>query len=83
MEILRKLQGVRRDLAVLEEQGKVAGFFNNSENASKLGSLVEDIRDVMMEYQVCIRKLSITGTSDARTRLHYNKISITTVAGSS
>ena len=49
----RKLQGVYRDLAPLEEQGKVEGFFNNTENAGKLGSLVEDIRDAMMEYQVC------------------------------
>ena len=49
----RKLRDVRRDLAPLAEQGKVEGFFNNTENAGKLGSLVEDIRDAMMEYQVC------------------------------
>ena len=53
MGIGRKLHDVRRDLAPLEEQGKVEGFFSNSENASKLGGLVEDIRDAMMEYQVC------------------------------
>jgi len=47
------LQDVRRDLAPLESQGKVAGFFNNLENAGKLGGLVEDIRDAMIEYQVC------------------------------
>ena len=41
-----------RDLAPLEKQGKVEGFFNNAENAGKLSGLVEEIRDVMMEYQV-------------------------------
>ena len=48
----RKLQDVGRDLVPLKKQGKVEGFFNNSENAGKLSSLVEEIRDAMMEYQV-------------------------------
>ena len=47
----RKLQDTRQDLALLGEQGKVKGFFNNVENAEKLGGLVEDIRDAMMDYQ--------------------------------
>ena len=50
--VCRKLQDARRDLAPLEEQGKVKGFFNNAENAGKLVGLVEDIRDAIMEYQV-------------------------------
>ena len=37
---------------MLGEQGKAKGFFNNVENAEKLGNLVEDVRDVMMDYQV-------------------------------
>ena len=48
----RKLQDVRRDLTPLEEQGKVEGLFNNTENSGRLGGLVEDIRDAIMEYQV-------------------------------
>ena len=48
----RKLRDVGRDLVPLKKQGKVEGFFNNSENAGKLSSLVEEIRDAMMEYQV-------------------------------
>ena len=48
----RKLKEVDRELVLLEKQGKVEGFFNNAENAGKLSSLVEDIRDAMMEYQV-------------------------------
>ena len=43
---------VLQDLAPLEKQGKVEGFFNNMENAAQLGSLVEGIHDAMMEYQV-------------------------------
>ena len=48
----RKLQDVGRELVLLKKQGKAKGFFNNAENAGKLSSLVEDIRDAMMEYQV-------------------------------
>ena len=48
----RKLQDTRQDLALLGEQGKVKGFFNNVKNAEKLSGLVEDIRDAMMDYQV-------------------------------
>ena len=48
------MQNSRRDLALLEEQGKVEGFFNNVKNADKLSGLVEDIRDAMIDYQVCV-----------------------------
>ena len=40
----------------------VEGIIENVENADKLGGLVEDIRDAMLEYQVCIRKLAISDT---------------------
>jgi len=53
MGIPRKLEDVLRDLTPLQKQGPVEGFFNNVVNAGKLGSLVEGIRDAMMEYQVC------------------------------
>jgi len=53
LEIARKLEEVSQDLALLSEQGKARGFFNNVKNADKLGGLVEDIRDAMMDYQVC------------------------------
>ena len=54
MGICRKLEDIRQDLALLGEQGKTKGFFNNVENADKLGGLVDDIRDAVMDYQVCI-----------------------------
>ena len=52
------MEEVYRDLTLLSEQGKVQGFFNNIKNADKLGGLVEDIRDAMMNYQVCISHCS-------------------------
>ena len=48
----RKLEGVRLNLTLLADQGKVEGFLNNVGNADTLGGLLEDIRDTMMEYQV-------------------------------
>ena len=52
MGIGRKLEEIRQELALLGEQGKTRGFFNNVENAEKLDGLVEDLRDVMIDYQV-------------------------------
>ena len=77
------MEDVRLDLTHLAEQGKVEGFFNNIQNVDKLGGMVGDIRDAMMEYQARIGKLSISSTSDVRDRLRYSKISTTRVVGSS
>ena len=52
MGIARKLGDIHRDLTSLAEQGKVAGFLANTENARRINGLVEDIRDTMMDYQV-------------------------------
>ena len=81
MGIARSLEDIYRGLARLETQGKVEGFFKNVENADKLSGAVEDIRDAMMEYQVC-PNLSAFGISDVRTRFHYSKISTTGTANS-
>ena len=83
MGIGRKFQDVCWALTPLEEQGKIEDFFNNIDNANKLGGLVEDIRDAMVEYQACVYSISISGTSEVRTRLRYSKISITRVVDSS
>ena len=53
MRVGRKLEDVHQELVLLGEQGKAKGFFTNVENAEKLGGLVEDVRDVLMDYQVC------------------------------
>ena len=55
----RKLENIRQDLVLLGEQGKAQGFFNNVENSDKLGGLVEDVRDAVMDYQVCIASNSL------------------------
>ena len=53
MGIARKLEAVDQELALLARQGKTAGFLANTENAQRINGLVEDIREVMMDYQVC------------------------------
>ena len=52
MYICRKLEGVHRELDLLAGQGKTAGFLANAESAQRISGLVEDIREVMMDYQV-------------------------------
>jgi hypothetical protein len=54
MGIVRKLEDIHQDLTQLAGQGKTMGFLTNTENAQKINGLVEDIREVMMEYQVCM-----------------------------
>jgi len=53
MGVVRKLEGVYQDLSLLAEQGKVAGFLANAENAQRINGLVEDIREALTDYQVC------------------------------
>jgi len=67
----------------MEEQGDVEGFFNNVKNADKLGGLIEDIHDAMIDYQVCFHILTISDISEVRTRLRYSKTSMTRVVDSS
>ena len=52
------MEDVHQDLIPLAEQGTAQGFFNNVKNADKLGGLVEDIRDAMMDYQVSMAHYS-------------------------
>ena len=77
MRIDRKLEYVHRDLATLGEQGKTKGFFTNAENAERLGGLVEDVRDVLIDYQVCAsNNLSFSCSSFLQTSLQqdmYNR----------
>ena len=79
MGIVRTLEDVYRELILLSEQGKVQGFFNNVKNADKLVGLVEDTRDAMMDYQVCMSPL-IPTTPNIGFRLRCNKIPTTRVA---
>jgi hypothetical protein len=53
MRAARKLEDVHQELAPLAEHGKVVGFPANTENSQRIDDLVEDVRQVMMDYQVC------------------------------
>ena len=48
-----KLRDAAQELKTLEDQGKVAGFLNNATDAEALTGLAEDVRNAMMDYQVC------------------------------
>ena len=78
----RKLKDVLQDLNLLAEQKTVEGFFKNAENASKLSGVVEDVRDAIMGYQVCILDAQISDSSDSYVRLFYSKISIERIVSS-
>ena len=60
MGIARQLEDVLRDLTPLAEQGKVVGFLANVKNAGKISSLIEDIRNAIMGYQVCIKLFNLS-----------------------
>ena len=77
----RELHYIRKDLLPLEKQGEVEGFFKNTGNSGKLSSLVEDIHDAMMEYQVCFNQ-TISNTFNACPRPQYRKASATRVVSS-
>ena len=78
----RKLEDVRRDLTPLAEQGNIVGFLTNVEGAKKINGLVEDLRELIMDYQVCVLELFVYIISNVYARLHCNKISTTRVASS-
>ena len=37
----------------MTNQKNIAQFLNNTENAQKLSDLLDDIREAVMDYQVC------------------------------
>ena len=82
MGIGRKLERIIQGLKLLAEQGNVGGFINNPKNADNLSGLVGDIRDAVMDYQVCRQSEPIILVPDAHFRLHYNKTSMKKVASS-
>ena len=64
---------------------EVAGFLNDAGNAQEFNSLVEDVHEAVMNYQVRIPAPNFHNArrSNVRTRLHYNKISMMRVVCSS
>jgi len=76
MVVGRKLQNILQGLELLAKKGNVEGFLNNPNNAEKLRSLVGDVCDAVMEYQVCGQSEPIVLMPDTHFRHHYNKTSI-------
>lgn len=54
MGIARKLEDVHQSLNPLVQQGETTGFLTNAENAQRINNLVEDIREALINYQVCL-----------------------------
>ena len=53
----RKLENILRELAPLEQRGKITRFLNGTKDTDKLSGVAEDIREAMMDYQVCPKSL--------------------------
>lgn len=51
--VFSKLEEIDQELVLFVEQGETAGFLANVENTQRINGLVEDIRQVAMDYQVC------------------------------
>ena len=64
----------------LAKRGKITRFLNGTEDADKLAGLAEDIRDALMDYQVCAQGRRLTFT-DVGVRHPCNKISTTKAVG--
>ena len=75
MGTTRKLKNISQGLTLPAEQEGVVRFLADSENAQRINSLVEDIHEALMEYQVCVADCSFSTMPDLDARLHCNKIS--------
>ena len=49
---LKSFSRAAEKLGPLAERGMITRFLNSTEDTDKLGGLVEDIRDAIMDYQV-------------------------------
>jgi len=54
MGVARKLETAHQSLALPAEQGSVMEFLTNAKNVERINSLVEDIHEALMDYQVCM-----------------------------
>jgi len=82
MGTTRKLENICQGLTLPTEQGDVMKFLANPKNAQRINSLVEDIHEALMEYQVCMANCSFSTMSYLYARLHCNMISTTRAVSS-
>jgi len=75
MWMTRKLENISQGLILPVGQRGVMRFLANTENAQRVNSLVEDIHEALMDYQVCMTNCSFSTMSDFCARPHCNKIS--------
>ena len=78
-----KLDKILKDLNPLAQRGAMTRFLTNAEDVDTLSDMVEDIRDAMMQYQVCPFAASALALSNIHTRHPYNRISSVKTACSS
>lgn len=76
MGIARRLEGVHLTLALPAKEGETVRFLTNPKNAQRVNGLVEDIRESLRDYHVCISNHPFHMVSDISTRLHCNKTSM-------
>jgi len=50
----RKLENICQGLALPAEQGEIKRFLDNTENVQRINSLVENVHEALMGYQVCM-----------------------------
>jgi len=55
MRVTRTLEGVCQGLTIHTEQGEVMEFLTKAKNAQRINSLVEDIHEALVDYQVCVK----------------------------
>ena len=83
MYISRKLEEIHQELDLLGGQGETAGFLANAENAQRISGIVEDIREVMMDYQVrALTHSFVLSPPNEHVRLLCNKTSMTRLVNS-
>jgi len=58
MGITRKLGNICQSLTLPAEKGMVVEYLTNAENAQRINSLVEDMCEALMVYQVCMSNYS-------------------------
>ena len=77
------MEDIHQSLTILADEGQALEFLTNAENVRKINDLVEDIREVLMEYQVCISNCLSYAMSDLCVRPHCKKISTKRTVGAS
>jgi len=82
MGMTRKLDNIYQGLTLPAEEGDVMRFLANNENAQSINSLVEDVCEALMEYQVCMANCSFSSMSDFCARLLCNDTFTTRVVSS-